>query len=213
MSSGSGSGSGSGSDTCVIEDNATKKTIGIQGKHSRYLVKKLTQKKTSHVARKKIEKWNIDPSWFLAEKQLDLICNDEHIVKSEIVKKIASYKQQDIFKKRLDVDKVINYGYVKRCILDCKMLCHYCNEQAFVLYETRRDMTQWTVDRIDNNIGHDIGNIVIACLQCNLQRKTRNADKFLQTKQLVIRREHHVPSEEDIDYEINKSSRDEIISP
>ena len=50
-------------------------------------------------------------------------------------------------------------------------------------------MCQWTVDRIDNSIGHDIDNIVISCLKCNLQRKTRSADKFAQTKQLVIKKQ------------------------
>ena len=48
-------------------------------------------------------------------------------------------------------------------------------------------MNQWTVDRIDNSIGHDIENIVISCLKCNLQ--SRSSDKFLQTKKMVIKHE------------------------
>ena len=57
-------------------------------------------------------------------------------------------------------------------------------------------MNQWTVDRIDNSIGHDIENIVISCLKCNLQRRSRSSDKFLQTKQMVIKRENYSENKE-----------------
>jgi len=174
-----------------VSETGTRRAIDITGKSNRYLVRKLTQGKVSPIKRKQVEKWNVEPSWFVAATQIDLLDKDEPIVKGEIVKKIASYRHQDILKKRLNPQRFIDYPYVKGLIRDCNLICHYCKEDSLILYETRRDMSQWTVDRIDNSIGHDVDNIVISCLKCNLQRRSQNADKFLQTKQLVITREDH----------------------
>ena len=174
-----------------------KKEIKIVGKTSRYLMKKLIEKKNSPVKRKQVEKWNVDPSWFQTNIQLDLLEKDETILRDEIAKKISSYRQQDVLKKRLNKKELIDYQYVKSLIQECALKCHYCNEDSLILYETRRDMSQWTVDRIDNEIGHNRNNIVISCLKCNLQRKSRNSDKFLQTKQMTIKRENYKEVEKD----------------
>ena len=174
-----------------------KKEIKIVGKTSRYLMKKLIEKKNSPVKRKQVEKWNVDPSWFQTNIQLDLLEKDEPILRDEIAKKISSYRQQDVLKKRLNKKELIDYQYVKSLIQECALKCHYCNEDSLILYETRRDMSQWTVDRIDNEIGHNRNNIVISCLKCNLQRKSRNSDKFLQTKQMTIKRENYKEVEKD----------------
>ena len=55
-----------------------------------------------------------------------------------------------------------------------------------VLYDISREMTQWSVDRINNDLGHNIGNFHLACLECNLKRRRRTDEKFLFTKQLNI---------------------------
>ena len=174
-----------------IISETKKKEINIMGKTSRYLMKKLIEKKNSPVKRKQVEKWNVDPSWFQTNIQLDLLKKDEPILRDEIAKKISSYRQQDVLKKRLNKKELIDYQYVKSLIQECALKCHYCSEDSLILYETRRDMSQWTVDRIDNEIGHNKNNIVISCLKCNLQRKSRNSDKFLQTKQMTIKRENY----------------------
>lgn len=184
------------------ECNNNKKAIDITGKTNRYMIKKLIKTQNiPPVKRKQIDKWNIDSRWFTIENQLKLLTNDENIIQEELIRKISSYKQQDILKKRLNKEKVINYEYIKNMLLDCNLNCYYCSQSASVLYETQRDMSQWTIDRIDNNIGHDINNVVISCLKCNLQRKSRDSDKFLQTKQMVIKRENHsdnIDSDENI---------------
>ena len=66
------------------------------------------------------------------------------------------------------------------------MICYYCNSKMNILYENVRESKQWTVDRINNDLGHNIDNIVLACLDCNLKRRCKSADKFLFTKQLNI---------------------------
>ena len=50
----------------------------------------------------------------------------------------------------------------------------------------KRDPKQWTLDRIDNTMGHNTNNVLISCLACNLKRRNRTVEKFLFTKQLTI---------------------------
>jgi 5-methylcytosine-specific restriction endonuclease McrA len=69
-------------------------------------------------------------------------------------------------------------------LMACKLTCHYCNIKCFILYNEVLSKTQWTVDRIDNNYGHNKGNIVIACLNCNLRRGTMDSERFRLGKQL-----------------------------
>ena len=66
------------------------------------------------------------------------------------------------------------------------MTCHYCNENVFIYYEKYRDNKQWTLERKDNNLPHFKNNCVIACLECNLQRRNKNMDNFKFTKKLII---------------------------
>ena len=56
----------------------------------------------------------------------------------------------------------------------------------FLLYDIVREAKQWTLDRINNDIGHNTDNVLISCLECNLKRRRTNKDAFLFTKQLVI---------------------------
>ena len=57
---------------------------------------------------------------------------------------------------------------------------------VLLFYKNVREEKQWTLDRIDNNSGHSNINTVIACLQCNLQRRNTNDKKFLFTKQMRL---------------------------
>ena len=56
----------------------------------------------------------------------------------------------------------------------------------YLLYEIVRESKQWSVDRLDNDQGHNQHNYVLACLECNLKRRRRTAEKYLFTKQLTI---------------------------
>jgi hypothetical protein len=49
-----------------------------------------------------------------------------------------------------------------------------------------REPQQWTLERMDNDFGHNEGNVVIACLSCNLRRRTMHYERYLFTKQLNI---------------------------
>jgi hypothetical protein len=82
---------------------------------------------------------------------------------------------------------------------ESNMCCHYCKQIVFLLYEVVREGSQWTLDRINNDIGHNRGNCVLCCLKCNLKRKRTSADAFLFTKQLNI-----VKKESDPDSDVLK---------
>ena len=57
-----------------------------------------------------------------------------------------------------------------------------------LFYKESKQPNQWTLDRIDNSMGHNYNNLVIACLECNLKRRNIDLNKFLYTKQLSITR-------------------------
>lgn len=104
----------------------------------------------------------------------------------QINKKIYGYKQQDIIKKLFDETKFINIQTIINKMIDTELKCYYCNNEMLVLYDISREMKQWSVDRIDNDRGHNIDNFYLACLECNLKRRRRNDEKFLFTKQLKL---------------------------
>ena len=171
-------------------DQPSTKSMVIAGTHNKYMIKKITSRHKNNAEKRNIAtKMNLDPEWYTTNFQLKKLAEHDAILKQPIVTKISSYKHQDDLKKRYDSELFVDYTYVCGLLTDTCMHCHYCNEDMYVLYEHRRDMQQWTLDRINNDIGHNKENVVVACLKCNLQRKTRDANKFLDTKQLVIKRE------------------------
>ena len=101
-------------------------------------------------------------------------------------KKIYGYKHQDILKKKLDVNAFIDFNCVIQKMIECELKCRYCKCEMSVLYDITREMKQWSVDRIDNDKGHNKDNFHLACLDCNLKRRRRTDEKFLFTKQLNI---------------------------
>ena len=81
------------------------------------MMKKLVEEKKSPVKRTQVEKWDVEKSWFTCKKQIQLLNKDEQLLKDEILKKISSYKQQDVLKKRLNTERIIDYPYVKKLLL------------------------------------------------------------------------------------------------
>ena len=175
--------------------DSTEKKIIITGQTNKYQVKKLLKEKKTDKKRIEIEKLNLSKDYFVFEKQFEIIKNilnseeDKNASKiliKQIEKKITSYKQQDIDKKVLNNEKIINLKCIIDKLIETEIKCYYCKTEMFILYENVRDLKQWTVDRINNDIGHNVDNFVLACLDCNLKRRRKSADNFLFTKQLNI---------------------------
>jgi 23S rRNA U2552 (ribose-2'-O)-methylase RlmE/FtsJ len=165
--------------------------------------KKETKEKTVNIEKEKqkrqittTKKWTFDETTLTPEYQWNLIdeihknniINREHcdFVMREIYKKIYGYRSQDIEKKLLCEEKLVNIINVLDLMMDCKNKCYYCKENVNVLYEIVREPKQWTLERLDNSFGHNRDNVVIACLSCNVRRRTMYHERYVFTKQLNI---------------------------
>lgn len=105
---------------------------------------------------------------------------------SEIQHKLNSYKYQDIHKNLYSENLFIPFQKTIELLLKSNLKCYYCKENVNIIYDSVRDMTQWTLERIDNTQGHNKENVEIACLSCNLKRRTMYHERFLFTKQMGI---------------------------
>ncbi len=178
----------------------TSKKINIYGTNNKYQIKQLINDyKTKKIERKRIpaEKWTFSNEKFDYTSQIKMIndisnnnlkCIDDtsKIAIQEINKKINGYKQQDKHKQKLDEFKFLTFYSIINKMIECELKCRYCRLEMLVLYDISREMKQWSVDRIDNELGHNIDNFHLACLECNLKRRRKTDEKFLFTKQLNI---------------------------
>jgi hypothetical protein len=176
-----------------MEDESKK--INITGTANRYHMKKLNKPIDKELKKRvESEKWTFSEEHYNYENQLKMIQNISNNITDEVSKiaiqqinrKLYSYKQQDIIKKFFNNDKFLTFESVINKMIECQLKCRYCTKEMNVLYDISREMRQWSVDRINNDLGHNIGNFHLACLDCNLKRRRRTDEKFLFTKQLNI---------------------------
>jgi hypothetical protein len=169
--------------------NITLKTIKCK--------KILDKNEKKNKKRVESEKWDFDRCNYEYDNQLNIIKliyennyksydDISKIIIQQINKKIYGYKQQDIIKKLLDEKNFIMINSVINKMIECNLKCYYCSNEMLILYDISREKKQWSVDRIDNDKGHNFDNYHLACLECNLKRRRRSDDKFLFTKQLKI---------------------------
>jgi hypothetical protein len=181
-----------------------KKEIKIKGNGNRYQIKKLINDRCESKPSVINEKWNLDEEYYTSEKQLELLSIikkelanesiqiDEQqksvlkIIKQQINSKISGYKRQDIKRNLLDSALFITFSDVLDKLINSNIECYYCKKSMKILYRKSRDHIQWTIDRIDNDKGHNKDNYYLACLKCNLDRRRINDSKFLFTKQMTI---------------------------
>tara|TARA_Y100000996_G_scaffold30915_1_gene21968 strand:+ start:1297 stop:1773 length:477 start_codon:yes stop_codon:yes gene_type:complete len=107
-------------------------------------------------------------------------------IRRELLKKLSSYRAQDSKKNRLNSNTFITYDELVEKLVVSKLKCHYCKTDMVILYKNKRESKQWTLDRVDNSIGHSSQNTVISCLACNLQKRRRDDNKFKFTKQMRL---------------------------
>ena len=108
------------------------------------------------------------------------------ILKKELNKKINGYKNQDKKRNILNNEKLIKFDELVEKILISKLNCYYCKRKCLLLYENVREEKQWTLDRLDNDIGHYNDNVVICCLKCNLKKRRMDDEDFKFIKQMKI---------------------------
>ena len=143
--------------------------------------------------RKIIQKWKYKDFLLESKNHISIVnqlfleqsFNGDNTTKIELHKKINSYKQQDI-KKDKNLDGLISYEELLEKLVLSKLKCYYCRKDVLLLYENNREQKQWTLDRLDNSLGHTKDNVVVCCLKCNLERRCLNDEKFLFTKQMRL---------------------------
>ena len=168
------------------------------------------------VMRVETHSWDIDDNDLSHEKQLDIlnVLNDEiknktcnnskknkyiNTFTNNIKCKISSYKQQYILKKKLDHENFVSFDYVINLLHESNLTCLYCHQELYILYKQVREMSQWTLDRINNELGHNVNNLVISCLSCNLKRRRINKNSFFITKNMTVTKKDCINNANDND--------------
>jgi RNase P subunit RPR2 len=173
-------------------NDQSKHVVCIAGKRN---VDKLS--KAEKPQRTRTMKWTIDDAFFAHDKQLEvlrrLIADDttleeRNFFKKEIKAKLDGYARQDKENGIHDPDlsAIISLDATIEMLLISKLRCTYCRECCELIYKDVMAPRQWTLDRVDNDQGHSGDNVVLACLACNLQRRTMDAERFKFGKQLRI---------------------------
>jgi len=103
-----------------------------------------------------------------------------------IKQKFSSYKSQDKQSHKFDQSQHITYEQLIEKIYLSKLKCYYCCCDLSIVYNIKRLKSQWTLERLNNNLGHYATNTCICCLDCNLKRRTENHEYFKQSKQTTI---------------------------
>jgi 5-methylcytosine-specific restriction endonuclease McrA len=106
----------------------------------------------------------------------------------EIDTKRKAYIYQDKHHEIYDPRYSITTDRIVELLVEAELFCYYCREICQVTYKEAMCRRQWTLDRIDNNYGHNDTNVVIACLDCNLKRGTMDAERFRMGKQFTFRK-------------------------
>jgi len=169
------------------------KTIVFSGKLT---IDKMNNIKKGTIA-KRNELIDLDDAFLSYDNQIKMLnelflndeCENDKLLKREIMKKINSYKAQDINKKIYNDLLLISFSETIEKLVCSRLKCYYCKTNVLLFYKNVRDPKQWTLDRINNDLCHSNENTLISCLHCNLQRRTRDMNKFLFTKQLKITKE------------------------
>ena len=69
-------------------------------------------------------------------------------------------------------------------LLTSQLKCKYCRQHVLLFYDNVGERKQWTLDRINNDCGHNEENVVVSCLECNVKRQDINYERFKMAKDI-----------------------------
>jgi len=133
----------------------------------------------------------MDLSFNVQQQMINMLYMDDEFgfkkeLLSELNKKRNGYKQQDRKKEIFSEYYFISQEQIVEKLVQSKLSCHYCKNNVLLFFKNKREPSQWTLDRIDNDLAHTDTNTIISCLKCNLDRRVKNIDVFTFSKQLKI---------------------------
>ena len=164
------------------------KTVSFTGINTKYQIKKIVGGPKNPKTR---SKW-VEPEGgnVSHETQLHAMSDisNNPLYSKEISSKLGGYRNQDILKNHYDPNLFVTFTQTVHLLVECELSCFYCKEFTPILFKNVRDSKQWSLDRINNDIGHHYGNVVISCLKCNLQKKRMSSSAFAMSKQMILTR-------------------------
>lgn len=111
---------------------------------------------------------------------------DRKVLLTHLKTKQSGYKAQDTEKGIYDPTRFVGIDDIVSTLLLSGLSCYYCKGWTKLFYEFVRDPKQWSLERLSNAEGHNRDNVVIACLECNMRRRTMYHERYLVTKQLKV---------------------------
>ena len=90
-------------------------------------------------------------------------------LRPSIQEKLIGYMYQDK-KKGREFDLSVDVIFALKDSQKDK--CATCHIEMKFKWDKPGDILQWTVDRLDNNLGHIKGNVRLTCLECNRNHRT-----------------------------------------
>ena len=186
-----------------MEDNNTTKHLIFNEKNNARSAGGNIKKPEHKPARKKIvsqtDEWITTAKMYSTrELQIQLLTalsitnNSEsetdsaNILRRHLKTKHFGYKSQDTIKKIYEPDKFVQISDIIDLLVKSNLSCFYCRKWTTLFYENVRDPRQWSLERLSNSEGHNRDNVVIACLECNMRRRTMYHERYMATKQLKV---------------------------
>lgn len=112
----------------------------------------------------------------------------EELCLKEIRKKQSGYKSQDKLKHKYDEHQHITLMELIDKMAESGLRCYYCNKELLILYNKKKEALQWTLERLNNDLGHYKENTCISCLKCNLGRRTENYEYYKKGKTMILQK-------------------------
>jgi hypothetical protein len=109
-----------------------------------------------------------------------------NVLLSHLKTKQSGYRSQDTAKDFYVPERFIQIQELVSLLIDSNLSCFYCRKWTTLFYENVRDPCQWSLERLSNAEGHNRDNVVIACLECNMRRRTMYYERYIATKQLKV---------------------------
>jgi hypothetical protein len=109
------------------------------------------------------------------------ICSDP--IKVTISNWISSTRTEDKKTDRYDPVKFIDKCFLEGLVEDSDKKCVYCKCDMQFL---EKNKALCTIERLDNELGHNKDNVTLACWGCNNERNNKYTEEFIAVKQLQI---------------------------
>jgi hypothetical protein len=114
-----------------------------------------------------------------------------------VAKKRLGYKSQDVANEIFDAKWFVTLDEILELLVASKLQCHYCRKGCAIKYSKPLLGSQWTLDRICNDQGHNRQNVVISCLKCNLRRGLRSSRNYRLGQQMKFIKTHNSTYDEE----------------